>query len=189
MKSIYITPTDEIDIDEFVKSICFVSSAITSVQKTENQIKVEIDKNGDSNIIHKELLQIMKKYKKINSYHEVYFNNHIENRKYYDLVCDHKEILFWGEGQVGFGEKGKFLFEYFDELFGKIAYQLGAIEKMYPALLPIGGYSKTGYLKKTPQYAIFCSTVNDSINNLEQTDVAIRNRNVKEIVKEPEYDS
>lgn len=84
-------------------------------------------------------------------------------------------------------EKGKFLFEYFDELFGKIAYQLGAIEKMYPALLPIGGYSKTGYLKKTPQYAIFCSTVNDSINNLEQTDVAIRNRNVKEIVKEPEY--
>lgn len=187
MKSIYITPTDEIDIDEFVKSICFVSSAITSVQKTENQIKVEIDKNGDSNIIHKELLQIMKKYKKINSYHEVYFNNHIENRKYYDLVCDHKEILFWGEGQVGFGEKGKFLFEYFDELFGKIAYQLGAIEKMYPALLPIGGYSKTGYLKKTPQYAIFCSTVNDSINNLEQTDVAIRNRNVKEIVKEPEY--
>ena len=53
MKSIYITPTDEIDIDEFVKSICFVSSAITSVQKTENQIKVEIDKNGDSNIIHK----------------------------------------------------------------------------------------------------------------------------------------
>ena len=61
MKSIYITPTDEIDIDEFVKSICFVSSAITSVQKTENQIKVEIDKNGDSNIIHKELLQIMKK--------------------------------------------------------------------------------------------------------------------------------
>lgn len=129
----------------------------------------------------------MKKYKKINSYHEVYFNNHIENRKYYDLVCDHKEILFWGEGQVGFGEKGKFLFEYFDELFGKIAYQLGAIEKMYPALLPIGGYSKTGYLKKTPQYAIFCSTVNDSINNLEQTDVAIRNRNVKEIVKEPEY--
>ena len=45
----------------------------------------------------------------------------------------------------------------------------------------------TGYVRKTPQYAIFCSTVNESLKDLEQTDAAMHDKKVKEIIKEPRF--
>lgn len=188
MKKINITLNENIDIDEFKKSICFVSSSIISVKIINGTlIVVEVDDTGDCDKIKKELLQMMKKYKLLNNEYELYFSNYIDNRKYYIIDRNPKEIIIFGEGQLGFGEKGKFLLEYLDELFANIAHQLGAIEKMYPTLLPIRGYSKTGYLKKTPQYAMFCSAVNDNMSSLEQTDAAVHNNSVKDVVKEPEY--
>lgn len=186
MQSIYIKLGEKIDIDEFVKSICFVSSSILAVERRDNQIKIEIDDECDRESVEKELLQMMKKFKIINSEQEIYFNNDIPKREYYKLEQSN-QVFFFGMGQIGFGEKGKFLLEYFDAMFAKIASQLGAIEKMYPALLPIRGYAKTGYLKKTPQYAMFCLGINDSIESLEQTASAVNKNNVKQIAKEPEY--
>lgn len=183
---IKILVDNNIDIDEYIKSICFVSSSIIDVEREDNQIKIVLNDAGDCEKIEKDLIQAMKKYKKINSEQDSYFKNDILRSEYYKLEQS-TQVFFFGMGQIGFGEKGKFLLEYFDLMFEKIASQLGAIEKMYPALLPIRGYAKTGYLKKTPQYAMFCSGINDSIESLEQTASSVNENNVKKIVKEPEY--
>lgn len=188
MEKISIELNENIDIDEFTKSISFVSSSIVNVNNIDNKLEVEVKDNvGNCKKIEKELLQMMKKYKVVDKEKELYFSNYIDNRKYYTINRNPNEIIIFGEGQIGFGEKGKFLFEYFDELFANIAHKLGAIDKLYPALLPIKEYYKTGYLKKTPQYAMFCSAVNDNISSLEQTDGAVHDHNVKDILKEPEY--
>lgn len=183
---IKILVDNNIDIDEFIKSICFVSSSIIAVEREDNQIKIVLNDDGDCEKIKKDLIQAMKKYKIINSEQDSYFKNDILRSEYYKLEQSN-QVFFFGMGQIGFGEKGKFLLEYFDAMFAKIAEQLGAIEKMYPALLPIRGYSKTGYLKKTPQYAMFCSGISDSMESLEQTASAVNDNNVKQIIKEPEY--
>jgi seryl-tRNA synthetase len=64
---------------------------------------------------------------------------------------------------------------------------LNAIEKLYPVLLPMEGYEKTGYIKKSPQYAIFCGTINETIEDLEKTSFAIYKKQVNKIINEPEY--
>lgn len=60
------------------------------------------------------------------------------------------------------------------------------VEKLYPVLLPISAYKKTGYLKRTPQYAMFCCSVCENMNVLNELDKRMEN-NYKDIIRNPEY--
>lgn len=187
MYRVKIIPEMDTDVDEFIKSICFVSPDIQNVVRTEEGIEIEISDAGKAMEIRAMLVGIMKKYTIPNKNRETYYENYLNDRRFYDISTLENDVIFFDNGQIGFGEKGKFLFDFLDSEFSEIAYELGAVEKLYPVLLPLDDYSMTGYVRKTPQYAIFCSTVNESLKDLEQTDVAIHDKKVKEIIKEPRF--
>lgn len=187
MYRVKIIPEMDTDVDEFIKSICFTSPDIRNITRTEDGIEIEISDAGKAIEIRDMLVGIMKKYTIPNKIRKIYYENNLDNRKFYDIYTLENEVFFFGNGQIGFGEKGKFLFDFFDSEFSEIAYELGAIQKIYPVLLPLDSYSMTGYVRKTPQYAIFCSTVNDNLGDLEQTDAAMHDKKVKEIIKEPRF--
>lgn len=67
---------------------------------------------------------------------------------------------------LGLSEKAVFLFRYFDNRFKRIALSINAVEKLYPVLLPLDGYEKTGYLKTSPQYSMFCCSFYEDVNEL-----------------------
>ena len=187
MSKIQIVPAENIDVNEFIKSICFVSPDIQNVVITEDGIEIEISDAGKTMELRAMLIEMMKKYTIPNKIQETYYENYLNDKIFYDIGVQENEVIFFGNGQIGFGEKGIFLFDFFDSKFSEIAYELGAIEKLYPVLLPLDAYSMTGYVRKTPQYAIFCSTVKESLKELEQTDAAVHNKKIKEIIKEPRF--
>lgn len=187
MYKIKIIPEMDTDVNEFIKSICFVSPDVQNVVRTEDGIEIEISDAGETMEIRAMLVEMMKKYTIPNKIQEIYYENYVDDKKFCDLSTLENEVISFGNGQIGFGEKGKFLFDFFDSKFSEIAYELGAIEKLYPVLLPLDAYAMTGYVRKTPQYAIFCSTVNERLRDLERTDAAIYNKKVKEIIKEPRF--
>lgn len=187
MSKIQIVPAENIDVNEFIKSICFVSPDIQNVVITEDGIEIEISDAGKTMELRAMLIEMMKKYTIPNKIQETYYENYLNDKIFYDIGVQENEVIFFGNGQIGFGEKGNFLFDFFDSKFSEIAYELGAIEKLYPVLLPLDAYSMTGYVRKTPQYAIFCSTVKESLKELEQTDAAVHNKKIKEIIKEPRF--
>ncbi|MBS5620723.1 hypothetical protein [Eubacterium sp.] len=187
MEKIEIRIERNVDISEFKKCISFVSQAIIKYSIKKNVLVVYISKKEEKENITKKLVVLMKKYKKIEDISECYFQNSIEKEKYYDLKNSTQDVMFWGNGQISFSGKGKFILEYFDNLFCNIACGLGSSEKLYPTLLPIDGYYRTGYVKKTPQYAIFCSSVKENLEMLEETNERIKFCNINEILKEPQY--
>ena len=162
MSKIQIVPAENIDVNEFIKSICFVSPDIQNVVITEDGIEIEISDAGKTMELRAMLIEMMKKYTIPNKIQETYYENYLNDKIFYDIGVQENEVIFF-------------------------AYELGAIEKLYPVLLPLDAYSMTGYVRKTPQYAIFCSTVKESLKELEQTDAAVHNKKIKEIIKEPRF--
>ena len=187
MALITIFPNKNTDVDEFIKSICFVSSQIIGVTKEEQKILVETTDGCDSEELRSNLLKMMQKYTLISVEQEIFFKNETGLKEYFDLESIESDVIFFGNGQIGFGEKGIFLMDYLDVLFRNIALSKDAEEKIYPVMLSLDEYSLTGYIRKTPQYTIFCSSVNDNMSDLEKTDSAICEGNVKKIIKEPVY--
>lgn len=186
MNTVEITPNENTDLEEYRKSICFVSPHILSVKIEDGKIEAEISEQGDAEQIKNDLLGMLKKFRLDRRSEECYHEFHRQREGYYDVSRD-CGILFFGDGQIGFDEKGKFLLDYFDETFCRFAKKLGAMEKTYPVLLPVKEYLMTGYVKKSPQHAIFCSSVKEDMEALEKTSEAAQKGMVKEEIKEPEY--
>lgn len=187
MKTIRINVNNKIDLVEFRKYISFVSDKIESIETTDSIFTIICSDDIDEIILSNELEKNKKKFKKNSSDKEIFFNSNIEINKYYDFYEDKSNLIYFGNSQIGFCKKGIFLLNYFDECFRKIALEFNAIEKYYPVLLPLNEYLKTGYIKKSPQYAIFCSSVNNNINDLEELNDSIHNQNVLEKLHQPDY--
>ena len=126
MNKIKIVPPDDIDIEEFIKSIGFVSSDIQSVEMKEDGIEIEISDNSCAVEMRKRLVEIMKKYTIPNKIRETYYEKYFNDKKFYDINSLENEVLFFDNGQIGFGEKGKFLFDFLDSEFSEIAYEFGS---------------------------------------------------------------
>ena len=86
-------------------------------------------------------------------------------------------------------EQSLFLFNMFNEYFLNIVKSVFETyeQREYPVMLSVDKYQKTGYLKNSPQYAIFCSTVHENISELENVDNSIRSQCVDRYLKYPQY--
>lgn len=113
MSKIQIVPAENIDVNEFIKSICFVSPDIQNVVITEDGIEIEISDAGKTMELRAMLIEMMKKYTIPNKIQETYYENYLNDKIFYDIGVQENEVIFFGNGQIGFGEKGKFLFTTF----------------------------------------------------------------------------
>ena len=114
MYRVKIIPEMDTDVDEFIKSICFVSPDIQNVVRTEEGIEIEISDAGKAMEIRAMLVGIMKKYTIPNKNRETYYENYLNDRRFYDISTLENDVIFFDNGQIGFGEKGKFLFDFLD---------------------------------------------------------------------------
>ena len=187
MKKLIVELNSNLDVEEFYKSVSFISPEINDVVLKNELLELSLSDQADLDSIQKQLYEMEKKYVINNSNNDIYYKNKNKKQQFFDLKMSDENIIFFEDGQIGFGKKGKFLLEFFDSLFCSIAIRMNAIEKVYPVLLPIKEYSQTGYIKKSPQYAIFCSSVNDKIDDLEKAYKSVEDNQIKNVIKEPEY--
>lgn len=187
MKSISINIEEKIDQEDFFKTISFISPDILEASINSGVLEMQVSDKVDELFLVDKLKKLQKKYTYGNQKEEIYYKNEKKCEEYFEIKRDNKNVVFFENGQIGFGDKGNFLLEYLDRAFLTVAKKLNAIEKAYPVLLPMEGYVKTGYIKKSPQYAIFCGTINETIEDLEKTSVEIYKKQVNKIINEPEY--
>jgi len=167
MKSIIYPINNLFLLDDAKKLIGFASDKILgfNIQNTKIEINLQDDANEELVIANLDKLLHNKYTEKSN---ETIFTN-TTDKKYYPFADLKKSSLLYefGNGLYGFNRQAAFLFRYFEETFRYLALSFDAVEKQYPVLLPIEAYQKTGYLKNSPQYAIFCSPAKENINELE----------------------
>lgn len=188
MNSFFIQVDERTDYAEFIKAISFISPLVEGFEEIEGGVKIFFSPQADENELKQKTEKILDKFKLTSTDDDqIYYENRNHKRKFFDLSKKNINLIQFGKGQIGFHEKGSFLMDYFDSKFCGFAAKFNALEKTYPAMLPLTGYAMTGYLKKSPQYAIFCSPIEESMEVLENTNKAVSEGNVKGIEKEPEF--
>lgn len=184
MKKIEICVDIGIDLKEIAKTIGFISEKISSVEVKDNIIFLEIPLDMEKEIREK-VTYYLQEFVTVSEKKVVKYQKN-EARKYYS-----DEIYYTyssAEGSVSFVGNAFFLYKYFDEMFLSFCEKIknaNFIEKLYPVLLPIEEYIKTGYLNTSPQYAIFCAPVEEDFSILKDVNKAINEINLKGILKEP----
>ncbi len=189
MKTIKIELSSNVDMEEFVKVIGFISESILDYKTENNMVIADIEDKADEEHISMAVKNLAAKYVSARLIEKNIYQNRKEIDHYYN---EFKSIYYFDEGMASLSGVSLFLFRYFEnyfeskmkEIFEKT--ECNVVTKLFPVLLPISCYKKTGYLKRSPQYAIFCcSAVEnlDLLNNINEFD----EKEYKEIVNYPSY--
>lgn len=189
MKIIEIEIDDNIDISEFKKIIGFISEHIISFYIKDKLLHIEVEEDDEADIIKHEVIKLSQKYISNREFDVVEFENKIRIKKYNKNI---KSVHYFDDGLISLSGQSLFLFNYFNSEFHRFVYEqfsqndCDIIEKVYPVLLPISGYKKTGYLKRSPQYSIFCCSACENMKVLEAID-KIEGNEYKNIIDNPMY--
>lgn len=187
LKIIKLELKKNIDKKEFIKNVGFVSEAILDFSIKDNKLIVEISDNADENQIEHDLKLYAEKFI-FSEEDKILYNYDDSTRIYHDVFNKYTQCIHdFGCGNVVFSGVAEFLYRFFDRRFESIAMKHNAYCKVYPTLLPIEAYKKTGYLKHSPQYAIFCCSTFEDMNKLEKLDKNIDSYNWSSVLKNPTH--
>lgn len=179
---------ESINLNEFKKVIGFISEDIILYNIEDNLLNLVMKDTADVDDIINQIVDVSHKYVSNKSLDEVIFCNDIDIKKY---QLTHNSVHYFDEGMMSLSDKSLFLYNYFNNKFldlvrSEFSGECDIVEKLYPVLLPILAYKKTGYLKRTPQYAIFCCSACENmsvLNELEKMD----DNNYRNIITNPTY--
>lgn len=183
---IEIAGKENVDLYEFRKAISFISEDIESYTISSSQIVLEINDKANCEEIKRRTKDLLDKYV-INNKSSKYFENHAT--KNYVGVDELSCICKIEDGMLELKNEALLLYKYFEQSFQKMAHSLKSIceERLYPVLLPVTEYKKTGYLRNSPQYAMLCSSVYEDIKELEELNDNVDTKDVKRFIKQPRY--
>lgn len=185
MKKINIVISEKIDIAEFYKCISFISEGIINYKICDNIIQFECSDNVQTDSFKKKIKRLATKYKKIEKKDKKLWESK-GNREYQSKVMENEQFFIkFQDGMYGLNGDAIFLFEFFETNFEKMAMEMGAVKKKYPVLLDLDQYRKTGYLKNSPQYAMFCCEALGEMESLEQLDSKIDTEEWKDVMNRP----
>lgn len=162
---------EESNVKDFAKLISFAAKEIEEITIKGNKLIITYDNYENEAEVKRKIEKVISNYRKESKgLDEVELFKQNDEKQYmsYDEIYGSEEIKNWGEGVISLNGKASKLLRYFDNVFKNMALSLGAIEREYPTLLPLEVLNKAGYMKKTPQYPIFCSNIEDDIDSLEQ---------------------
>jgi seryl-tRNA synthetase len=177
-------------IADIIKLISFASQEIDNFVVEDNCIIIEVVEGADINKARSKVNRLIEKFiKEAAPLEEVTIFNHQSEKKYLckELIYNSNMVKDFGGGLISLKSEALDLFKYFDSIFRDFALELNAIEKSYPTLLPVDAYRKTGYLKTSPQYSIFCCTPKEDIEYLEQINKHSSEGKLLECFNQPGY--
>lgn len=183
---IKIERKENVDIKEFRKAISFISEDIISYCIKDHEIVLQVEADADCTKIKQNAVNLLNKFITVNKKHIYFFNN---GKKMYHDVIKMDYFHRFEDGMISLKDEALLLFKYFERVFKKFAFSLDehCEEKLYPVLLPITEYKKTGYLKNSPQYAMLCSSAHEDISILDKLNDNIDTKNSTNYINQPTY--
>ncbi len=177
------------NMGEAKKLVSFISKDILSFDIDEDKIILNINDDSDEEEIRRKANKIFKQHLEGSSrLAEVVVFENKESKEYTskDEIYMSDFVHEFGEGLLSIQNDGVLLLKYFNDEFMKMALKLGAIEKIYPVLLPMNILKKTGYIRTSPQYLTFCSSSEEDTEKLNSINRKVNNREpLKAILEEP----
>lgn len=173
---------------ELRKLVGFASEKIKKFNIINDAIEIYIEDEKDEEITRKKIDKLLKRYVLTEDNEETELIGKVPDTFYsYDEIYDSALVHKFENGQIALINQAKKLFEFFDSSFAEIARSFGAVEKLYPALLPVDAYQETGYLKTSPQYSIFCSSPHEDIDLLVDINKKVIKKEMHESLNEPKF--
>lgn len=187
MKKIDIQISNELNITEFIKCISFISQKITGYKLNKDNIEIFVSDDVETEDLKEKIESAAEKYQR-----NPFKQNKIwelKGKRDYQVRVIENDSLFcrFENGMLGLNNQSVFLYDFFEKKFEKIALELGARKKRYPVLLNIDKYKRTGYLKNSPQYAMFCCDAVEEMGVLEKLNDKIGTDELREAVNIPQF--
>lgn len=189
MKKIEIELDDKVILSEFKKIVGFVSENIEGVRFENCKLILNVSDDTNESELTNDIISLANKYIPNSSLEQKEFENRIDVIKYEN---DFSSVHYFDDGMISFSEQSLFLFNYFNSVFEKIAEDAFSnektdfVKKIYPVMLPVSSYKKTGYLKRSPQYSIFCCSAVENLKSLGKID-SINFYDYKSVINNPQY--
>lgn len=188
MNTFSIEYNSQISQIELRKLIGFASEKIKNFEIINNTIKICIDDAEDEKIIRNKVDKLLKRYVLTENNEDIELVGKKPDKfNRYDDIYNSNLVHRFENGQIALINQAKRLFEFFDSSFAEIAKSFGAVEKLYPALIPVSAYQETGYLKTSPQYSIFCSSPYEDIDLLVDLNKKVSDKDIHESLSEPKF--
>lgn len=178
---------NKVDISEFKKVVCFISEDIIKYDISGNILKLSYKDNIDVENLNTEIIKIANKYIKSDKEEKVIYKQEYERNYFKDIVNNEDVFHVFENGLIGLKDISVFLFNCFENYFTEIALAENAIIKKYPVLLPMDAYKKTGYLRNSPQYAIFCCAAHENMSMLENMNEVVDDERIIEHINLPKH--
>ena len=158
MKDILLQFDKKINVQETKKIVGYASENILAYDFEGNCLRVSITDDADEPEITANLQRLLNKHIEISGEEEILFLSAGDPKSYCSQadMQDANLLETIGDGLITLKGEASLLLEWFDDMFLVFAKQMGCSERLYPVLLPVNVYRKTGYLKTSPQYAMFC---------------------------------
>ena len=173
---------------ELKKLIGFASEKIKKFEIVGNNLKIYIDDADDEELVKNKVNKLLKRYVLTEDKENIELIGKLPNAfNNYDDIYNSDLVHKFEHGQIALINQAKKLFEFFDSSFAEIAKSFGAVEKLYPALIPVDAYQETGYLKISPQYSIFCSSPHEDIDLLVDINKKVTENDIHESLSEPKF--
>jgi len=173
---------------ELKKLVGFASEKIKKFEVVDNNIKIWIDDADDEELLRNKVNKLLKRYVLTEDKEDIEIVGEKPTSFYnYDDIYNSELVYKFENGQIALINQAKKLFEFFDSSFAEIARSFGAVEKLYPVLIPVGAYQETGYLKTSPQYSIFCSSPHEDIDLLVDLNKKVSDKDMRESLSEPKF--
>lgn len=189
MKKISMDINPKVDISEFRKLVGFISEYITAYALEGTTLTVEVSDEADATKIKEDIVKLSEGFISKSDVEREIFSN-INEREYKQETK--ASIHHFDDGMVGLSDQALFLYRHFERTFASFAEhiempkKIEVAEKLYPVLLPIKSYKKTGYLNNSPQYAMFCCSACENLKILEGMK-DIEGNEYMGILGQPEY--
>lgn len=167
MKKITTELIDNVDLKEIEKNIGYISDKIIGYLIRDGKIELSVDdETNEEELLTRYKEFFSEKTKVDKTQHSVFENK--RDREYYTehQVLSPEIIMYMGEGIIGFKGIAKRLFEIVDSLLVGMLDGMEYEERIYPVLLPLDKYEKTGYLDRSPQYSIFCNELKEDMKTI-----------------------
>ncbi|KWX81446.1 hypothetical protein AMQ83_34190 [Paenibacillus riograndensis] len=188
MKSLFLDSDNSVNKQDLQKLISFVSEDIIGFEERDNTIVLQVQDHGDLEQIKFNFNTLMEKYRCPKEGGEIYYDNKLSSSKeYFDYrnIYESDMVENFEKGLIGFKKEAVHLFNYFSAKFKSFAEEVKAEERVYPTLLPVDVYKKTGYLKSSPQYSIFCCDVLENMESISVLNELADRSGIHSILSEP----
>lgn len=189
MNKISVLLDEGLDIKELKKVIGFISQDIVDYQINENELSIYVNDDANCQEIKEAVISLSRDYIPSRNLEKDCYMHEKEILTYFN---NFKSIHYFDEGMISLSDQSRFLFYFLEKKIVECVYEsflredCDIVTKVYPVLLPLKGYKRTGYLKRTPQYSFMCCSLCENLKMLNEINKLSENK-YKDFINNPEY--